>query len=202
MPKKELPRKVVHTEHLWYTPLWHTTVEHFRKHPTRVTFNEDMESWIKEEMKKESRVKSNRGGWQSDLIEPKPDGVFSPLIDEIYEMMKALPIQMNKGIWIPQLWVNVNKRHDYNLIHQHGQYVISGTYYVKVPKDSGRIIFRDPRPGAIGNYRLNTDIDKGEFRHYTPVDGTLMLWPSYLDHMVEPSNSNKERISISFDIRV
>jgi hypothetical protein len=27
-----------------------------------------------------------------------------------------------------------------------------------------------------------------------------MLWPSYLDHFVEPSKANKERISISFDI--
>jgi hypothetical protein len=27
-----------------------------------------------------------------------------------------------------------------------------------------------------------------------------MIWPSYLDHFVEPSQTDEERISISFDI--
>jgi len=36
----------------------------------------------------------------------------------------------------------------------------------------------------------------------TPREGDLMLWPAYLDHFVEPSNSDEERISISFDITV
>jgi len=34
------------------------------------------------------------------------------------------------------------------------------------------------------------------------IDGLLMLWPSFLDHFVEPSQTDKERISISFDVVV
>ena len=69
-----------------------------------------------------------------------------------------------------------------------------------MPKDCGKLIFRDPRPGAIANSYLVRNYDKGEFKKVNIVDGLLAIWPSYLDHFVEPSKTNKERISISFDI--
>ena len=149
MPKKELPRKIIKQEMLWPTPYWHTMIWEFMRSETKVTFNEDFTGWIQGEIEKNKSVrKSNRGGWQSDLY--KPEGEFEPLIKQITEFCKHLPLNI-KEITIPQLWVNVNKRNDWNLIHQHGTYHLAGTYYVKVPKDSGRIVFRDPRPAAITN---------------------------------------------------
>ena len=32
------------------------------------------------------------------------------------------------------------------------------------------------------------------------IEGLLAVWPIYLDHFVEPSKTDEERISISFDI--
>ena len=61
-------------------------------------------------------------------------------------------------------------------------------------------MFRDPRPGAIGNIFTNNRFDKGEFKNLNIMEGLLMIWPSYLDHFVEPSQTDEERISISFDI--
>jgi len=198
MPKQELPRKVIKQELMWPTPYWHTMIWEFMRSETRVTFNEDFTSWIQGEMEKNKSVrKSNRGGWQSDSYEPK--GEFKPLVKEITEFCRHLPLNI-KQISIPQLWVNVNKRGDWNIIHQHGAYHLSGTYYVKVPKDSGRIVFRDPRPAAISNVFINTKFDKGEFKNVNIMEGLLMIWPSYLDHFVEPSQTDEERISISFDI--
>ena len=183
---------------MWPTPLWVTQIWDFMRSETRVTFNEDFTNWILSVKEKEKSVrKSNRGGWQSDLY--KPEGEFEPLIKEITEFCKHLPLNI-KEIIIPQLWVNVNKRNDWNLIHQHGQYDLSGTYYVKVPKDSGRLVFRDPRPAAIGNKFMINRFDKGEFKNVNVMEGMLGIWPAYLDHFVEPSNTDEERISISFDI--
>ena len=197
MPKKELPRKVIKQEMLWPTPYWYTQIWDFMRSETRVTFNEDFTGWIQGEMKKENVVKSNRGGWQSDLY--KPEGEFEPLVKEITEFCKYLPLDI-KQIHIPQLWVNVNKKGNWNIIHQHGQYDLSGTYYVKVPKDSGRLVFRDPRPAAIGNKFFVNRFDKGEFKNVNVMEGMLGIWPAYLDHFVEPSDTDEERISISFDI--
>ena len=198
MPKKELPRKVIRQEMLWPTPYWHTMIWEFMRSETKVTFNEDFTGWIQGEMEKNQSVrKSNRGGWQSDLY--KPEGEFLPLVKQIKEFCNYLPLDI-KQIRIPQLWVNVNKKGDHNVIHQHGAYHLAGTYYVKVPKDSGRLVFRDPRPGAISNVFMVNRFDKGEFKNINLMEGLLMIWPSYLDHFVEPSQTDEERISISFDI--
>ena len=198
MPKKELPRKIIKQELMWPTPYWHTMIWEFMRSETKVTFNEDFTGWILGKMEKEQTVrKSNRGGWQSEL--QKPDGEFLPLVKEIDEFCKNINLGITET-FIPQLWVNVNKKGDWNTIHQHGQYHLSGTYYVKVPKDSGRIVFRDPRPAAIANTFTNNRFDKGEFKNVNIVEGLLMIWPAYLDHFVEPSQTDEERISISFDI--
>ena len=70
MPKPKAPRKIIRQELLWPTPYWHTHIWDFMRSETRVTFNEDFTSWINGEMKKETVVKSNRGGWQSELLPP------------------------------------------------------------------------------------------------------------------------------------
>ena len=198
MPKQELPRKIIKQELMWPTPYWHTMIWDFMRSERSISFNEDFTGWILGQMEKNKSVKkSNRGGWQSDLY--KPEGEFKPLVKEIKEFCSHLPLDI-KEIFIPQLWVNVNKRGDWNTIHQHGAYHLAGTYYVKVPKDSGRICFRDPRPSAIGNVFVNYSFDKGEFKKVNIMEGLLMIWPPYLDHFVEPSQTDEERISISFDI--
>ena len=120
MPKQELPRKVIKQEMMWPTPYWHTMIWEFMRSERSISFNEDFTGWIQGQMEKNKSVKkSNRGGWQSDLY--KPEGEFEPLIKEIKEFCSHLPLDI-KEIFIPQLWVNVNKRGDWNTIHQHGAY--------------------------------------------------------------------------------
>ena len=200
MPKPKPSRKIIKQEMLWPTPYWYTHIWEFIRSETRVTFNEDMIGSIQGMMDKDKGVKkSNRGGWQSKLL--PPTGELEPLSFEISEFCKSINLGINE-IVIPQMWINVNKKNDWNAIHSHGQYNLSGTYYVKVPKDSGQIVFRDPRPSAISNLFMVNTFDKGEFRKVKTIEGLLILFPSYLDHFVEPSNADEDRISISFDVVV
>jgi len=198
MPKPKPSKKIIKQEMLWPTPYWYTHIWEFMRSETRVTFNEDMIGSINGMIEKDEGVKkSNRGGWQSKLL--PPTGELEPLSIEISEFCKSINLGINE-IVIPQMWINVNKKNDWNTIHSHGQYNLSGTYYVKVPSDSGKIVFRDPRPSAISNLFMVNRFDKGEFRKVKPIEGLLILFPSYLDHFVEPSNADEDRISISFDV--
>ena len=200
MPKPKPSRKIIKQEMLWPTPYWYTHIWEFMRSETRVTFNEDMIGSINGMIEKNEGVrKSNRGGWQSKLL--PPTGELEPLAFEISEFCKSINLGINE-IVIPQMWINVNKKNDWNAIHSHGQYNLSGTYYVKVPKDSGQIVFRDPRPSAISNLFMVNTFDKGEFRKVKTIEGLLILFPSYLDHFVEPSDADEDRISISFDVVV
>ena len=143
--------------------------------------------------------KSNRGGWQSrtNLFE---DEATKELQAQIVDVVRTIiPF---KKLWFAQMWAAVNKKGDYNTIHQHGSYVMSGAYYLQMPEDCGKISFRDPRPGALSNWLTNKVIRKGEFENYTPLESDLMLWPAFLDHFVHPSKSDNDRIMISFDLHL
>ena len=199
MPKPKPSRKIIKQEMKWPTPIWYTQIWEFMRSETRVTFNEDFTNYILNEAdNKKSVIKSNKGGWQSELVNFKNEN-YKPLVNEIVELLKNINLGI-KHINLEQMWSNINKKGDHNIIHQHGQYTLAGTYYVKVPKDSGRIVFRDPRPGAMTNTFMVNRFDKGEFFSMNIIEGLLAIWPSYLDHFVEPSQTDEERISISFDI--
>lgn len=138
--------------------------------------------------------KSNYGGWQSD-VDLYKNPVFKPLCDFIADTVTtALPASRVK---FHQMWACINKKHDQNGIHSHSNlYDLSGVYYVQVPPNSGEIVFRDPRPGAIhSSNKLSV-----ESEHYTPFDCMMLIFPSWLEHWVWPNKSDDDRISISFDI--
>ena len=114
--------------------------------------------------------------------------------------------------WSIQGWANVNRFGDYHDLHNHPHAYLSGTYYVAVPtqptrselpgrgdRTPGAISFYDPRPQA--NMTAIEGDPQIEAEHLVQPDaGTILLWPSFLHHLVHPNLSNDPRISISFNI--
>ena len=108
MPKPKPSRNKIKQEMLWPTPYWYTHIWEFMRSETRVTFNEDMIGSIQGMIDKDKGVrKSNRGGWQSELL--PPTGELEPLSIEIEEFCKSINLGINE-IAIPQMWINVNKK--------------------------------------------------------------------------------------------
>jgi uncharacterized protein (TIGR02466 family) len=141
--------------------------------------------------------KSNYGGWQSDInLHENP--AFKPLCEDVATVCAR--VFKVKGAKFHQMWACINKKHDQNLIHSHtNNYNLSGVFYVSAPKESGQIVFRDPRPGAnSAPYRLFKD--DGDSEYFTPAEGLIMLFPSYLEHFVLPNQSDDDRIAVSFDL--
>ena len=84
---------------------------------------------------------------------------------------------------------------------------LSGVYYVRSNEQSGRIRFRDPRAGKrMDPWPVAADEEADQRHwdrvHYKPVAGRLIMFPSWLEHDVEPNMSDEERISISFNMRL
>jgi len=178
----------------WSTPIWSVVLNDLK-----IDFNKKIEKFlIKLKKETKGRKLSNEGGWQSEILNNCEE--LKPLLFLISKVCENLNLNI-QTMEIPQIWASINKKNDYNIIHQHGgEYHMSGTYYVKTPKNCGSIFFRDPRPSAISNTYFLINFEKSEIKKHDIQEGLLMLWPSYLDHFVEPSKANKERISISFDI--
>ena len=100
------------------------------------------------------------------------------------------------------MWAIVNKGGAENSRHHHGNSSISGAYYVRAPMRSGDIVFYDPRPAPVYSHPLAKTPNSlnAMVNSISPVEGGLILFPSYLDHSVNPNLSNEERIVISFNI--
>ncbi|HEY4077464.1 MAG TPA: TIGR02466 family protein [Rhizomicrobium sp.] len=106
---------------------------------------------------------------------------------------------------LDSLWINVMNRGAIHAPHIHPHSVISGTYYVTVPPQSGVIRFEDPRLAmmmAAPPKKKNARPENRVFVDVTPKAGTLLLWESWLRHGVEPNAAKTPRISVSFNYRL
>jgi len=126
--------------------------------------------------------------------------------DELYAIIRdSIPARSEKPIFGFDYfaWVNYNPPGSRNLRHQHNPYCgnfLSGVFYVKVPQNSGDIIFHDPRPHISGAPDQEYYYDAHPSLLYPSLEGDLLLFPSWLEHEVQENNSDEVRISISFNI--
>jgi uncharacterized protein (TIGR02466 family) len=170
----------------------------------------------------DGRARSNEGGFQS---KPILSTIESPNFDNletanlfnnvIYPAARqiakswALPSKMDTVDY----WYNVNYKYSINREHTHPSSFLSGVYYVKVPENSGNIIFMRSRSEGdkmefmqllldkasdhgVDNNRINTE------HWYTPVEGMLILFPGHLLHYVRQNLTTEvddRRISLSFN---
>ena len=122
--------------------------------------------------------------------------------------LRYLGIQRNFS-WTFFGWYNVNRYGDHHAPHTHPKCTFSGTYYVQVPTAAepvgdaqarpGCISFYDPRIGA-NMITAGSEPDAHAAYVVRPSAGTLLMWPSPMQHYVHPNLSEEHRISISFNL--
>lgn len=105
---------------------------------------------------------------------------------------------------INSLFANINPKHSFHPEHLHPYSHISGVFYIKSDAESPAIGFKDPRmarwmmpPAADGKRPENTFNAK-----LAPEPGKLFLFPSWLEHGVAQNQSDRERISMSFNFEM
>ena len=103
---------------------------------------------------------------------------------------------------IMEMWLNKNGPGDFNRAHIHPNAMLSGAYYVSVPEGSGNIEFYDPVPARLMTpypIKANKPIN-AQAAEYAARDGLLLIFPSWLQHAVQPNRSSEPRVSISFNV--
>jgi len=107
-----------------------------------------------------------------------------------------------RKLHLDSIWLNVMQSGAVHTAHIHPNSVISGTYYVAVPKGAGALKLEDPRLGlmmAAPPRKQRAARDNQTFVYLEPKAGTLLLWESWLRHEVPVNLAAGERISISFN---
>jgi uncharacterized protein (TIGR02466 family) len=165
-----------------------------------------LEGWRKASLamraaRPEPAGRTNRQGWNSEdmTVLERPD--FAPLKQAIRSGCATALAEMGQrtGEFFLQSWINLHDRGGFNFLHLHEGSLLSGTFYISVPRGSGAFVFRDPRPGVIHG-SLKGSVPNGHADiHLTPSAGLLVLFPCWMEHYVEPHDSDEPRIAIGFN---
>ena len=179
--------------------------------------NDDLRRIILERERCEaSQNRANAGGWhsQQDLLEWDDPvvGRLRPLLREAVEHMARSAMSVIRradvspgavGPLTIKAWANISRRGNYHRIHNHPRSCWSGVYYVAVGSSapdhplSGLLELMDPRPFTE---MVNTPGEPfGQKLAIPPEAGTIIVFPSWIYHFVNPYHGDGERISIAFN---
>ncbi len=107
-----------------------------------------------------------------------------------------------KELRMNSCWLNIMPKHVVHSMHMHPLSVVSGTYYLKIPKGSGGIKFEDPRMGlfmASPARKENARIENQRFVTLQPKVGEVILFESWMRHEVPTNQAASDRVSVSFN---
>ncbi|NQV68840.1 MAG: hypothetical protein HQ498_02320 [Pseudohongiella sp.] len=148
---------------------------------------------------------TNVEGWQSPNVLQNLDEFqemnlrIMQLCQSIAESQKFLP----NMIYRHQAWVNISPPGASNEIHHHPNCHFSGVYYVSLQApECGSIFFRDPR---VASMMLTYPVSEQTYftanrKRMCPEEGRMYVFPSWLEHGVEVNRSDRDRVSISFNV--
>ena len=174
--------------------------------------NGELEALVLEREAADNTVRnSNAGGWQSadDLL---TWGV--PCTNELKRRIDAMLMAVLRETHVKghdgpsarfrmDCWANVNREGDYNVVHSHPNALWSGVYYVSSGKSdpnipyAGKIELLDPREAATYIQTHKTTLDQRCLINNDP--GFMLMFPSWVKHMVHPHRGDEPRISIAFN---
>jgi uncharacterized protein (TIGR02466 family) len=196
-------------EYLFPTPVWWCDLD--------INLDELYASIKDIQYNHDTQVRSNVGGYQSQDFDGEYlltcDDALGNLARQVQGFAEECYARFGSvatKVRLANLWINVNNGPDYNQVHTHPGAVLSGAFYVKVPEDSGRLVFHRDHASAFNYASVGTmeDFAIGQedaaFMYnqftYPPVENRLIMFPAWLPHGVQTGDNIDERISISFNL--
>jgi len=103
------------------------------------------------------------------------------------------------NLCITQSWVNYTKSGQYHHKHAHPNSLISGVFYIQAAKETDKIHFFKDGFQQLRITPQDFNLYNSESWWLAAASGTLYLFPSSLQHMVEQVKGDDTRISLSFN---
>ena len=143
-------------------------------------------------------------GWQSEqtLHQREELGRLVPCVGDLARsVLRFLRIGYD-AVEITGCWATVLAKGAAHRAHTHPNNFLSAVYYVRAEPGADAINFHDPRaqagvirPPVVELTSANTDQVVVKV-----ASGTLLMFPSYLEHSVDANPGEHERVSVSFNL--
>ena len=143
-------------------------------------------------------------GWQSQQrLHEREElrDLVSCVHDATRSVLRFLRIG-HEAFEITGCWATVLARGAAHRSHSHPNNYLSGAYYVRTNPGADTINFHDPRSQAAVIRPPVTELTAENTDQVVVkvTDGTLLLFPSYLEHSVDATAADEQRVSVSFNI--
>ena len=145
-------------------------------------------------------------GFNCNLIgedEPWVKVFFEAIRTDVVKYIRHMNRENKK--FTPELnyWVNYYEKNDFQERHNHiGVDALSFNYIHKCPENGGSVKFHNLQSAmnAVGHPTLIETVEEDYVPHQP--EGTLIIFPSWLDHSVTINQSDAPRITISGNINL
>ena len=162
-----------------------------------------------------------------DLLERYDDPALNQLFGFVSQSVFEIAQSMNAAAWAglnaPRLqlrvvgaWFQVQNRSGFHDIHTHGNCSWSGVYYVQIDEQAKRAQHPDlgDRNGVTRFYGPSLYLLGGAYQDLgnaylqqathdvQPQAGTLIVFPSWLNHKALPYDGAQDRVIVSFNAQV
>lgn len=130
------------------------------------------------------------------------DPVFKLLKDRINEgIAEFVDAHSSPAVYEAyEMWANVYDLLDYQEFHFHPHSTFSGVYLVKVPEGSGALTFESPsEPDMLAPPATKANPLVTKRAAIAPQERGLVIFRSYLRHMVPQGTQVDPRVSIAFN---
>ena len=147
---------------------------------------------------------SNRGGYHSPSL--FHDEEFGEKV--LKYVISQLPDDLPVSFGIDSAWINISNRGDYNLPHDHPGCDYAMVVYIKTPENCGDIIFQNPCCYQLHKSltQFTQDVRDRYNSHiafnFKPEVGDVYIFPSHIEHSVNPNESDETRISLSCNLSI
>jgi uncharacterized protein (TIGR02466 family) len=101
--------------------------------------------------------------------------------------------------YITQSWINYTKPNGFHHKHAHPNSFISGVFYINANKEKDKIFFYKKNSPMFKVKPKEWNLFNSESWFFQVGTYEIVLFPSHLEHMVEPTTTGEERISLSFN---
>lgn len=206
---------------LWPTPLLRRSLEGHE------TVNAGLTELFLEHRTKHPGGSGNVYSSSDDLLQrydhPALGALFGFVSESVFEIAQA----MNASIWqatgasalqmhIVGAWFQIQNNFGFHDIHNHGNCSWSGVYYVQIDPVTEReqhpvlgalngiTRFYGHQLGLLGGAHMDMGNAYLQQSHVdvTPEAGTLIVFPSWLNHKAMPYDGARDRIIVSFNVQV
>ena len=202
LKRKTMKMCKLNTEYCFPTPIWNYELDTGNKSQ----FDEAIKYCYEVRRNNPGRVISNVGGWQSNPMQYTDviDTPLAPFFNEILPLLNELAVEVAipRALGFDNIWININKKGNKNKLHYHPNSFFSGVFYLTDKNSKIKFVknhdvstwWQDCVQSKGGTMSTFNEIE------YNPQAGNLLLFPAWLQHLVDDQEYDSERISIAFNI--